>query len=175
MQKTIVLGGGCFWCVEAVFKRVKGVKSAVSGYAGGSFDNPTYEQLHQLETGHAEVVEITYDNSVISLEKLLEIFWHIHDPTTPNRQGGDTGPEYRSIILYGDDNDLEIIKGSIEKTAKQLWDNPIVTEVKPLDKFFKAEEYHQDYFNKNPENSYCQIVINPKLKKFEDAFGDWLE
>lgn len=162
--ETIVLGGGCFWCVEAVYERIDGVLDAVSGYAGGTLKNPTYEQVSTGRTGHAEVVQITYDPSRISLEKILEIFWKAHDPTTPNRQGADVGTQYRSIILYKDETQRTAAEESKRK-AQAGFRNPIVTEIAPLTEFYRAEEYHQDYYRKNPYAGYCTFVIRPKLEK----------
>ncbi|NPA35125.1 MAG: peptide-methionine (S)-S-oxide reductase MsrA [Chlorobi bacterium] len=162
--ETIVLGGGCFWCMEAVFKRVKGVKNVVPGYAGGHKPNPTYEEVCTGTTGHAEVVKIDFAPKVITLEQLLDIFFQAHDPTTPNRQGNDIGTQYRSIILYTSEDQIPIIEQAISK-AQKMWQNPIVTEVKPLDTFWEAEEYHHNYFDKHPEKPYCQVVIKPKLEK----------
>jgi methionine-S-sulfoxide reductase len=161
-MKSIVLGGGCFWCIEAIFQRVKGVEKVVSGYAGGDLKDPTYEN----HGNHAEVVQITYDESVVSLEKIYEIFFHVHDPTTVNQQGNDIGSQYRSIILCNDYIESEKAH-SVIKGCRDLWDNPIVTEVNLLDKFYKAEDYHQNYFNNNPSSGYCQVIINPKIAKFE--------
>jgi peptide-methionine (S)-S-oxide reductase len=169
-MKTIVIGGGCFWCIEAIFQRVKGVEKVVSGYAGGDLFNPSYEN----HGTHAEVVQVTYDESIISLEKILKIFFHVHDPTTVDRQGNDIGPQYRSIILCNDYLESEIAH-SVIKGCKELWDNPIVTEVNLLDNFYPAEDYHQDYFNKNPDAGYCQVIINPKIAKFEQKFSKYLK
>jgi peptide-methionine (S)-S-oxide reductase len=160
------LGGGCFWCVEAVFERFEGVHDVVSGYAGGHVPNPTYEQVCRDDTGHAEVVQIEFDPGRISYAQLLEIFWEAHDPTTLNRQGGDVGHHYRSIILYHNDAQKETAETS-KRAAASRFRNPIVTEIVPLKNFYRAEEYHQDYFRKNPSAPYCVIVISPKLKKLE--------
>ncbi len=169
--KTATLGGGCFWCVEAVFQDLKGVQKVVSGYAGGSVANPTYRQVCTGTTGHAEVVQITYDPEIISYEELLEVFWRTHDPTTLNRQGADVGPQYRSIILYHDEAQKAIAETSKqEPDASELWPNPIVTEIAPLDQFYPAEDYHQDYFRQNPAQPYCQMVIDPKVRKFRKEF-----
>ena len=157
-------GGGCFWCIEAVFERQEGVKSVTSGYAGGTKENPTYEEVCTGRTGHAEVVQIEYDPDTISYEELLDIFWKAHNPTTPNRQGADIGTQYRSIILYHNDAQREAALRSKEK-ASQMFDDPIVTEIVPLGEFYRAEEYHQDYFAKNPYAGYCTVVIRPKLRK----------
>jgi peptide-methionine (S)-S-oxide reductase len=169
--KKATLGGGCFWCVEAVFQDLKGVVKVVSGYAGGEVENPTYKQVCTGTTGHAEVVQITYDPDLISFEELLEVFWRTHDPTTLNRQGADVGPQYRSIILYHDDEQKAVAERSKQETdAANLWPNPIVTEIAPLDRFYPAEGYHQDFYRQNPVQPYCQMVINPKLQKFRKTF-----
>jgi peptide-methionine (S)-S-oxide reductase len=170
-----VLGGGCFWCLEAIYQRVKGVERVISGYAGGNLENPTYEQVSVGGTGHAEVVHIEYDPKTIMYDQLLEIFWHIHDPTTPNRQGNDVGEQYRSIILYADGAQKQTAETSLKTVAQPLWDKPIVTEIKELDTFYPAENYHQDYFNKNPDQAYCQAIINPKLTKFQQEFETLLK
>jgi peptide-methionine (S)-S-oxide reductase len=159
-----VLGGGCFWCLEAVFKQIEGVASVTSGYAGGHKQNPTYEEVCSGTTGHAEVVQIEFDPSVISYRELLDIFWKTHDPTTLNRQGPDTGVQYRSVILYLNESQKKIALESREK-ASGYFSGPIVTEIKPLMEFYPAEDYHQDYFQKNPYAAYCRIIISPKLKK----------
>ena len=163
--KTIVVGGGCFWCVEAVFDDVKGVKSVVSGYSGGIIKNPSYKEVSRALTDHAEVCEITYNNNEIELENILEIFYLSHDPTTLNRQGNDVGRHYRSIILYNDNEEKEIITNFTTKINKDLYDNKIVTEIKKLNTFYKAEEYHQDYFQNNSNQPYCKFVISPKVIK----------
>jgi len=159
-----VFGGGCFWCLDAIFRKIKGVKNVTVGYAGGRRPNPTYDQVCTGVTGHAEVVEIEYDESEISYDELLDIFFEIHDPTQLNRQGNDVGTQYRSIILYLDDNQKQKALKKIEELKKQGID--VVTEVKKLDKFYKAEDYHQDYYERNPHNPYCAYVIAPKIKKF---------
>lgn len=166
--ETAVFGGGCFWCVEAVFEKVDGVKSVVSGYAGGAKPEPTYEEVSSGATGHAEVVQIQFDPAVVSYEKLLDIFWKAHDATTPNRQGADFGTQYRSIILYSNEQQKRAAEKSM-KEAAAAFDDPITTDVKPLARFYKAEEYHQDYFRKNPNAPYCVFVIQPKLKKLDMA------
>ncbi len=175
MSEQATLGGGCFWCIEAMFKELKGVSSVASGYAGGHTPSPTYEQIHSEDTGHAEVVQITFDPSVITYRELLEIFFTMHDPTTPNRQGHDVGPQYRSIILYHDENQKKVAQDVLQTFAQKLWDKPIVTEIKPLDKFWPAEEDEQDFYAKNPEVGYCQVIINPKLAKFRQKFADKLK
>jgi peptide-methionine (S)-S-oxide reductase len=164
--ETAVFGGGCFWCLDAQFKLVPGVISVISGYAGGTAKNPTYEQVCSETTGHAEVVQVEFDPSVVSYEDLLRKFFHAHDPTTLNRQGPDVGTSYRSIILYKDANQKEIAQ-KVKAEAQKDWSDPIVTEIVPLQTFYKAEDYHQDYFAKNPEQGYCRLVVAPKVKKFE--------
>lgn len=164
MEKAL-LGGGCFWCIEAVYNRVKGVQSAISGYAGGARKNPSYEQVCSGATGHAEVVEITYDPSIISYEEILEIFWVIHNPTTLNQQGADRGTQYRSVIYYYDENQRDKALESMAK-AQYRWSDPIVTELSPAPEFFAAEEYHQNYYNEHPTQGYCYAVIAPKIEKF---------
>ncbi len=164
--ETAVLGGGCFWCTEAIYQMLPGVKSVTSGYAGGTKENPTYKEVATGSTGHAEVVQIVFDPSKISFEKLLETFWEVHDPTTLNRQGDDVGTQYRSIILYS----TEAQKATAEKSkaqAQKLFQSPIVTQIVPLKKFYKAEGYHQDYYRSNPNQPYCSLVIRPKVEKFE--------
>jgi len=169
-------GGGCFWCIDAVFSRIKGVQTAVPGYAGGHATNPSYREVSMGNTGHAEVVQVTFDAEQVSYLQLLEVFFRIHDPTTPNRQGADIGPQYRSIILYHDNEQrqtAEKVKDAME--AEKIWDDPVVTEIVPLDTFYEAEEEHQDYFEKNPERAYCQMVILPKVEKFKSMFNDLLD
>ena len=169
-------GAGCFWCVEAVFEEVKGIKSAVAGYAGGEIENPTYKQVSSGTTDHAEVARITFDPSVISYEQLLEVFWHTHNPTTKNRQGADVGPQYRSVIFYHNDHQKEVAEKSLKKTdASNLWEDPIVTEIQPITNYSKAENYHQNYYENNPNAGYCQVVIAPKLKKFRKEFKHLLK
>jgi peptide-methionine (S)-S-oxide reductase len=163
-MELATLGGGCFWCLEAVYERIEGVKQVVSGYAGGTKANPTYEQVCTGTTGHAEVVQITYDPREISYGQILELFWKIHDPTTPNRQGADVGTQYRSIILYHDQGQKEVAERSMAEAAA-LFDRPIVTQIEPLRVFYRAEDYHQDYYDKHPYAGYCQVVIRPKLQK----------
>jgi peptide-methionine (S)-S-oxide reductase len=163
---TAVFGGGCFWCLDAQFKLVDGVKSVLSGYAGGTTPNPTYEQVCSETTGHAEVIKVEFDPTKVSYEDLLRKFFHAHDPTTLNRQGPDVGTSYRSIILYRDENQESIAK-KVKAEAQKEWPDPIVTEIAPLKTFYKAEDYHQDYFAKNPTQGYCRLVIAPKVRKFE--------
>lgn len=162
------LGGGCFWCLEAVFERLEGVKSVVSGYAGGTTANPTYKEVCSGETGHAEVVQIEYDRRKISFEKLLELFWATHDPTTFNRQGADVGTQYRSVIFHHSEAQKQAAEKSRAAAQKQF-PRPIVTEIQPLTKFYPAEGYHQDYYRNNQSAPYCQMVIRPKLQKLEKA------
>ena len=164
--EVATLGGGCFWCLEAVYERVEGVVSVTSGYAGGTVVDPSYEDVCTGSTGHAEVVQIEYDPEKTSYEKLLDLFWKAHDPTTPNRQGADVGTQYRSIILCHDERQKSIAEESLKK-AQASYENPIVTEIRQLERFFRAEEYHQDYFDKNPNAGYCRIVIRPKLNKLD--------
>ena len=170
-HKTVTLGGGCFWCLEAIFQDIHGVTAVISGYAGGHVENPSYEEVCAGRTGHAEVIQIAFDPCVTSLEYLLEIFWTIHDPTTYNRQGADVGTQYRSIVLYTDDAQKITVETSKKNTdASDLWTNPIVTEISPLEHFYKAEDFHQNYYRSNPNQSYCQVVIRPKVEKFHKEF-----
>jgi len=172
---SAVLGAGCFWCVEAIFQRLKGVESIQSGYTGGTVENPTYKQVGTGETGHAEVAKIVFDPSVISFNELLEVFWTTHDPTTLNRQGADVGTQYRSAIFYLNDDQKAAAEKSKKDVAPQIWDGSITTEITPLGKFYVAEDYHQNYYNQNSEQSYCKFVINPKLDKFRKKFKDKLK
>jgi len=170
-KEEATLGAGCFWCVEAIFQRVKGVLHVESGYSGGQSENPTYEEITTGKTGHAEVIRLVYDPKVVTYETLLEVFWHTHDPTTLNRQGADVGTQYRSVIFYHDDKQKKIAEESKQRTQKSgLWDDPIVTEISPLINYYKAENYHQNYFNNNPNAGYCSIVIAPKIAKFKKDF-----
>lgn len=174
--ETATFGAGCFWCVEAVFQRLKGVRSVVSGYAGGKVANPTYEQVCTGKTGHAEVCQIQYDPRQVSFEQLLEVFWKTHDPTTLNRQGADVGTQYRSVIFY----DSEKQKALAEEYKKRLdasgvFGAPIVTEISPLTDFYRAEDYHQNYYRANPNQGYCRMVIAPKVEKFEKVFAEKLK
>jgi len=167
------LGGGCFWCVEAPMKRVEGVRSAVSGYAGGGVEDPSYEQVCSGTTGHAEVVQVEFDPAVVSYEDLLEVFFAIHDPTTENRQGPDVGSQYRSAVYYHSDEQRETVERVIDRLEGDVYDG-IVTEVAPLEAFYRAEEHHQDYYDKNPNQPYCAAQIPPKLKKVEKRFPELL-
>jgi peptide-methionine (S)-S-oxide reductase len=174
--ETATFGAGCFWCVEAVFQELEGVEKVVSGYAGGSAENPTYQQVCSGTTGHAEVAQITYDPEVISYQELLDVFWRTHDPTTLNRQGADVGPQYRSVIFYHNEEQKTLAEKSKQETdASDLWPNPIVTEIQPLPKFYPAEDYHQNYFRQNPYQPYCQMVISPKMSKFRKEFQNRLK
>ena len=163
-METAIIGGGCFWCTEAVFEQVDGVKEVISGYAGGKIPNPTYKQICTGLTGHAEVIKIIFDTKVVSYEKLLNIFGDAHDPTTLNRQGADVGTQYRSTIMYLNDSQKEIATKWKSSLSSKLVD-PVVTEIVPAPTFYKAEEYHQDYYERNPNQGYCNFVIRPKLKK----------
>lgn len=165
-QEKATLGAGCFWCVEAVFERIPGVQSVVAGYAGGSKPNPTYEEVCSGNTGHAEVAQITFDPSIVSFEKILEVYWKAHDPTTMNRQGADVGTQYRSVVFY-DGEKQKLAAERSKKEAQRYFEDPIVTEVQPLKEFYKAENYHQDYYKDNPNAPYCTFVIRPKLKKLK--------
>ncbi|MGB8510649.1 MAG: peptide-methionine (S)-S-oxide reductase MsrA [Pyrinomonadaceae bacterium] len=170
------LGGGCFWCLEAVYDDLRGIESVVSGYAGGETANPSYEAVCAGTTGHAEVVQVTFDPGVVSYRELLEVFFAIHDPTTLNRQGGDTGTQYRSAIFYHTPEQRETAEQVIaEVSAAEVWDAPIVTEVVPLTEFYPAEEYHQNYFARNPNQPYCRVVVAPKVSKFRKHYLDRLK
>lgn len=172
MTEKATLGGGCFWCVEAAMKELDGVAAAVSGYAGGHVENPTYEQVCRKGTGHAEVVQLEYDPERISYEELLEVFFMIHDPTTKNRQGPDVGPQYRSIVLYHDDDQRRTVERFIDELEAEGVYDGIVTEVEPLETFYRAEEYHQDYYKKNPGDAYCQFNADPKIRKVREKFAE---
>ena len=165
---SAILGGGCFWCLEAVYTRLDGIKSVVSGYTGGSLENPTYEQICTGETSHAEVVKINYDLNKISFENLLEWFWRCHDPTTLNRQGNDIGTQYRSVIYYKNENQKSIAqKSKKDADSSGIFEDPIVTGIHPLEIFYPAEDYHHDYYKKNPDAGYCNYIIRPKLEKLK--------
>jgi peptide-methionine (S)-S-oxide reductase len=165
------LGGGCFWCLDAIYRQLRGVEKVESGYAGGTTPNPSYREVCGGRTGHAEVVQITFDPMEISYRDLLDVFFTIHDPTTKDRQGGDMGPQYRSVILTHSDEQARVAREAIaEVTAEKIWDDPIVTEIVPVAKFYPAEDYHQDYFANNARQPYCQIVIAPKVAKFRRKF-----
>ena len=166
--ETATLGGGCFWCVEAVYQRVEGVLSVKPGYAGGHVKNPTYKEICTGQTGHAEVAQIEFDPAQVTYEQILNVFWQAHDPTTLNRQGNDTGPQYRSVIFYHSDNQKQVAEKS-KKSANEsnYWPNPIVTQITLLDNYSDAEDYHHNYYNDNPNQPYCVFVIKPKLDKLE--------
>lgn len=172
-EECVVLGGGCFWCLEAVYRQVRGVTRVRSGYAGGTPKNPTYDEVCSGRTGHAEVVEVCFDPADVSLEQLLEVFWVIHDPTTPDRQGADVGTQYRSVILYADAEQRAVAERSAVDAGGRF-DDPLVTELAPLEKFWPAEDYHDDYYRTHPGQPYCQVVIDPKLAKFRKTFSDLL-
>lgn len=172
-MESIVLGGGCFWCLEAAYQLIRGVSQVLPGYAGGTVTNPTYEQVSTGATDHAEVVKVQFDPTVISLDDILDIFWAIHDPTTPDRQGHDVGPQYRSMILYSSPAQKAAANASMERVSA-LWPDPIVTELAELKTFYEAEPEHHNYFQSHPEQAYCQVVINPKLSKLRTKFASKL-
>jgi peptide-methionine (S)-S-oxide reductase len=170
-RETATLGGGCFWCLEAVYDDLRGVESVVSGYAGGDVPNPSYEAVCNGTTGHAEVVQITFDPAEVSFRELLDVFFTIHDPTTLNRQGYDEGTQYRSVVFYHDDEQKQVAGQAIrDLEAQAVWENPVVTQVVPLTEFYPAENYHQEYFARNPRAGYCQVVIAPKVSKFRKQY-----
>lgn len=175
-QEVATLGGGCFWCLEAVYDQLQGVTDVVSGYAGGAVENPTYEAVCGGRTGHAEVVQVTFNPDVITFDDILDVFFTIHDPTTLNRQGADVGTQYRSAIFTHSDAQQEAAQAAIQRvTAQGLWANPIVTEITPLERFYPAEDYHQEYFERNPYQGYCRVVIAPKVAKFRKQHMDRLK
>ena len=175
-HEVATLGGGCFWCVEAVFEEIRGVVDVVSGYAGGKVSNPSYREVCAGRTGHAEVVQVTFDPDVISYREVLQIFFTTHDPTTLNRQGADVGTQYRSVVFYHDDEQKRMAEEVIrEFEAEGVWDAPIVTELAPLPAFYRAEDYHQDYFAQNPAQPYCQAVIAPKVGKLRKQYFEKLK
>ena len=175
VSERATLAGGCFWCLEAVYLELKGVLGVQSGYAGGTRPNPTYEQVCGGATGHAEVVQVSYDPAIVSYKELLDVFFAIHDPTTLNRQGGDKGTQYRSAVFFESPKQERITKETIAEFAvAKVWDDPIVTEVAPLEKFWPAEKYHNEYFAQNPQNPYCAVVIAPKVSKARKLFLDKL-
>lgn len=172
MKKEATLGAGCFWCVEACFKDIEGVLSVQSGYSGGTAETADYKTVCTGATDHAEVARIEYDDEVVSFDRLLEMFWFVHDPTQLNRQGNDIGTQYRSVVFYHDEEQRTIAEAYKEQLGKDgVWDNPIVTQIVPLENFFPAEDYHNNYFENNPQNSYCQAVVRPKVEKFKKVFG----
>jgi peptide-methionine (S)-S-oxide reductase len=175
-MKEATFGAGCFWCIEACYKEMKGVIDVYPGYAGGHKDNPTYEEVCNGTTGHAEVARVVYDEQLISFDELLEVFWFVHDPTQLNRQGNDIGTQYRSVIFFHDD-DQELLANTYKAklTEEKVWDKPIVTEIVPLSNFYRAESYHHNYFELNPGNGYCQAVVRPKVEKFKKVFSERLK
>lgn len=174
-RDVATVAGGCFWCLQPVFQELRGVERVVVGYSGGTVPNPTYKLVCTDTTGHAEAVEVTYDPATLSFEDLLKIFFSVHDPTTPNRQGADVGTQYRSAVFYHSPEQKAIVQRVIAELDKMaIWGNPIVTEVVPSEKFYRAEEYHQDYFKKNPDAGYCRAVVAPKVAKFRKQFRDRL-
>lgn len=173
---TATFGGGCFWCVEAIYQELNGVVSVTSGYSGGQRENPTYEQVCSGASGHAEVIQIGYDPSKISFDELLEVFWTVHDPTTLNRQGADVGTQYRSVVFYHNNEQKKLTeKYKAALNASGAWSNPVVTEILPISKFYPAEKYHQEYYKNNANQSYCSFVIQPKMDKFRKVFKDKLK
>ncbi len=170
-QDTATLGGGCFWCVEAIYQELKGVISVTSGYSGGIEKNPTYKEVSAGITGHAEVIQIVFDPEIVTFEEILEVFFITHDPTTLNRQGNDVGPQYRSVIYYHDDEQKAIAQKSKTEFAAEAWEDPVVTEISAFTEFYKAEDYHQNYYRDNKNQPYCVYVINPKLQKFKKKFA----
>ncbi len=174
--ETITIGGGCYWCVEAVYEKLNGVKSVVSGFAGGKTANPSYEEVSSGRTGYAEVVQITYDKSITNLNEIFRVFFTVHDPTTLNRQGADVGTQYRSVIFFKDETQKVAAQNIIAALKKaKVYDSPIVTTLEPFTQFYKAEDYHQNYYQNNKNQPYCQMVIQPKLAKFEKVFKDKLK
>ena len=174
--ETIVIGGGCYWCVEAVYENLMGVKSVVSGFSGGTVNNPTYDEVSSGRTGAAEVVQITYDANITNLNEIFKVFFTVHDPTTLNKQGADVGTQYRSVIFYKDENQKLAAQTIINALKKaKVYKSPIVTTLEPLSRFYKAEDYHQNYYENNKNQPYCQMVIQPKIKKFEKVFKDRLK
>jgi peptide-methionine (S)-S-oxide reductase len=174
--EVATLAGGCFWCIEGVFREVNGVENVVSGYTGGTTVNPTYEQVCTGKTGHAESVQVSFNPSKLSYREILEIFFSVHDPTTLNRQGADVGTQYRSAIFYHNEQQKRVAEELIRELSKaNLWDRPIVTQIVPLDTFYPAEDYHQEYFSRNPEQAYCQMVISPKISKFRKQWTEHLK
>lgn len=170
-METATFGNGCFWCTEAVFQQLNGVSKVVSGYSGGETKDPTYKEVCSGDTGHAEVLQITYDPSVITFKDLLEVFWSTHDPTTLNRQGNDVGTQYRSVVFYHNEEQKELSQAYMKRLDDSgAFDDPIVTEITAFEKFYPAEDYHQNYYNLNPNQGYCQFVIRPKVEKFKKAF-----
>lgn len=174
--ETITVGGGCYWCIEAIFENLTGVKTVVSGFSGGKIANPSYEAVCTGKTGHAEVVQITFDKKITNLDEILKVFFTVHDPTTLNRQGADVGTQYRSVIFYRNEEQRKTAQDIINTlNANKVYNNPIVTKVDPYKNFYEAEDYHQDYYEYNKNKPYCRLVIQPKLEKFEKVFKDRLK
>jgi peptide-methionine (S)-S-oxide reductase len=175
-KETITLGGGCFWCLDAVFRDLKGVEEVVSGYSGGAVQNPTYEQVCTAETGHAEVIQMTFNPKVVTLRELLRVFFTLHDPTTKDRQGNDVGPQYRSVVFYRDEEQKRVTEEVIAEVERDAWGvGNVVTELKPFEAFYRAEDYHQDYYKKNPWQPYCLVVIRPKVAKLRKHYMQMLK
>ena len=173
MIETTTIAGGCFWCTEAIFKRLKGIISVKPGYSGGEKENPTYEEVCTGKTGHAEAIQIEFDSKIIPFEKILDVFWHTHNPTTLNQQGNDTGTQYRSVIFFHNEKQKDIaIKSKIEAEREKIYKDPFVTEIVPFDKFYEAENYHKDYFDRNKDYPYCNFVISPKIHKLMEKYGN---
>ena len=169
--ETAYFGGGCFWCIEAIFRKIKGVTEATPGYAGGNKENPTYEEVSSGKTGHAEVVKVEFDPTIVSFEELLTVFFYSHNPGTLNQQGSDIGKQYRSVVFYANKKQKTVAEKFVARLRdEKAYDKPIVTEIRPLEAFYKAENYHQKYFEKNPDKAYCQIVIAPKIEKIKKTF-----
>jgi peptide-methionine (S)-S-oxide reductase len=174
--QTAYLGGGCFWCMEAVYTELNGTIKTESGYAGGKIDNPTYKEVCSGTTGHAEIIKITYDPDIITYKDIIDIFWHVHNPTTLNKQGNDQGTQYRSVVFYETETEKQIVeKSMLEAQVQKVWQDPFVTEITPLQKFYMGEGYHQDYFANNPNQSYCVYVVSPKVEKFRKEFKEKLK
>ncbi|MCQ1947312.1 peptide-methionine (S)-S-oxide reductase MsrA [Arthrobacter sp. zg-Y1116] len=173
-MKTYVLGGGCFWCLDALYRKVRGVTDVVSGYTGGAVDNPDYDSVSAGITGHAEVVAVTFDEDMIPPEVILDMFFSQHDPTTLNQQGYDVGTQYRSSMFYRDEDQRKEFEAALER-ARENWKDPIVTEIVPLPRFYPAEDFHQDFYAKHPGQGYCQVIINPKLAKARKYYSEWLQ
>lgn len=171
---TYVLAGGCFWCLDAVYERLRGVVSVVSGYTGGTVKNPSYAEVCTGTTGHVEATVVTFDEAIIPSDTILDIFFLIHNPTTRDRQGADVGPQYRSVMFYADETQRQAFKAALQR-AQQHWDDPIVTELQPLGEFYPADDEHQDYYTNNPEAGYCRMVITPKISKARAAYASWFK
>lgn len=171
---TYVLAGGCFWCLDAIYRRVKGVSEVVSGYSGGTTENPRYQDVSRGDSGHAEAVQVTFDESIVPADVILDMFFLLHDPTSLNRQGADVGTQYRSAMFYADPDQKAVFESALER-AREHWSDPIVTEIKPLAAFYEAEAEHQDYYDRTPGNPYCSVVINPKIVKVRASYAKWFK